>query len=181
MSDDGSGRDEETGEERTAAGAAAVERIEVARTIPVDAPTIFAVLCDPAGHVAIDSSGMLMAATGAPVSAVGDSFVVHMDREALNDYPMGLYDVTVTIATFERDREISWTILGRVRPQIGHVYGYRLEPVDGATLVTSFYDWSQIDPTWREAGIFPVISEAALRATLGILARTAVARRASAS
>jgi len=29
-----------------------------------------------------------------------------------------------------------------------------------------------IDPHWREAGIFPVISEAALRATLGILART---------
>jgi hypothetical protein len=25
---------------------------------------------------------------------------------------------------------------------------------------------------WREAGIFPVIPEAALRATLGILART---------
>ncbi len=27
-------------------------------------------------------------------------------------------------------------------------------------------------PDWREAGIFPVISEGALRATLGILART---------
>ena len=31
---------------------------------------------------------------------------------------------------------------------------------------------SAIDPHWREAGIFPVISEGALRATLGILART---------
>ncbi len=43
---------------------------------------------------------------------------------------------------------------------------------DEGTLVTSYYDWSAIDPHWREAGIFPVISEAALRATLGILART---------
>ena len=95
-----------------------------------------------------------------------------MDREALNDYPLGEYDVTVTITTFEPDREIAWTILGQIRPPIGHVYGYRLEPTDGGTLVTSYYDWSTIDPTWREAGIFPVIPEAALRATLGILART---------
>ena len=69
------------------------ERIEVQRTIAADPATIFRVLCDPHGHVAIDSSGMLMDATGTPVSAVGDSFVVHMDREALNDYPMGRYDV----------------------------------------------------------------------------------------
>ncbi len=38
--------------------------------------------------------------------------------------------------------------------------------------MTSYYDWSSIDPDWRAAGIFPVISEGALRATLGILART---------
>ncbi|MGI8756503.1 MAG: polyketide cyclase [Acidimicrobiales bacterium] len=148
------------------------ERIEVQRTIAADAASIFKVLCDPQGHVDIDSSGMLMSATGQPVTAIGDSFVVHMDREALNDYPMGLYDVTVTISTFLPDREIAWTILGQIRPQIGHVYGYRLEPADDATLVTSYYDWSDIDPVWREAAIFPIISEAALRATLGILART---------
>lgn len=59
-----------------------------------------------------------------------------------------------------------------VRPQIGHVYGYQLEPVEAGTLVTSYYDWSSIDPVWREKGIFPVASETALRATLGILART---------
>jgi len=122
--------------------------------------------------VAIDSSGMLMDATGDPVSAVDDSFVVHMDREALNDYPMGRYDVTVTITTFVPDREIAWTILGTIRPQIGHVYGYTLEPADGGTLVTSYYDWSNIAPEWRDAKVFPVISEGALRATLGILART---------
>ena len=149
------------------------ERIEVQRTIPADPAAIFALLCDPQGHVAIDSSGMLMSATGSPVAAVGDSFVVHMDREALNDYPeMGRYDVTVTISTFEPDREIAWTILGQIRPQIGHVYGYRLEPATDGTLVTSYYDWSAIDPAWKQAGIFPVISEGALRATLGILART---------
>ena len=151
------------------------ERIETQRVIAAPAADIFAILCDPQGHVAIDSSGMLQDAEGEPVRAVGDSFVVHMDRQSLNDFPeLGKYDVTVSIREFEPDRLISWTILGRVRPQIGHVYGYRLEPTDdgAATVVTSFYDWSNIDPTWREAGIFPVLSEGALRATLGILDRT---------
>ena len=151
------------------------ERIETNRTIAAPAPDIFAVLCDPQGHVAIDSTGMLQGAEGDPVRGVGDSFVVHMDRESLNDYPqLGKYDITVDIKEFEQDRLISWTVLGQLRPQIGHVYGYRLEPTeDGAsTVVTSFYDWANIDPKWRDAGIFPVLSEGALRATLGILERT---------
>ncbi|MGH3360916.1 MAG: SRPBCC family protein [Nocardioides sp.] len=147
-------------------------RLEVSRPMPLPAVDIFAVLCDPQGHVAIDSSGMLQGAEGEPVSAVGQSFAVHMDREALGDYDLGWYDVTCTIIAFEPDREIAWTVLGRLRPQIGHVYGYRLEPTDEGTLVTSYYDWSDIDPHWREADIFPVISEAALKATLGILERT---------
>jgi len=154
------------------------ERLEVKRTIAADPASVFAVLRDPQGHVTIDSSGMLMDATGKPVTAVGDSFVVHMDREALNDYPLGRYDVTVTIETFVPDREIAWSVNGQIRPPIGHIYGYVLEPTEDGTLVTSYYDWSSIDPVWRDAGIFPVISEGALRATLGILART-VERRAA--
>jgi hypothetical protein len=146
------------------------ERLEVSRAIAAEAPAIFAVLTDPDGHVAIDSSGMLMSATGDRVAAVGDTFVVHMDREALNDYPLGLYDVTVRIVAFEPDREIAWTIEGQLN--LGHVYGYRLEPIDGGTLVTSYYDWSSVDQSWKDAAIFPVIPEGALRATLGILART---------
>ncbi|HEY1988252.1 MAG TPA: hypothetical protein VGG43_02200 [Acidimicrobiales bacterium] len=89
------------------------ERMEVQRMIPADASSIFRMLSDPKGHVAIDSSGMLMDATGDPVKAVGDSFVVHMDREALNDYPMGLYDVTVTIKTLVPDRESPGPSSGR--------------------------------------------------------------------
>ena len=148
------------------------ERLEAQRTIPADPAAIFRVLTDPHGHVAIDSSGMLMDADGDPVTAVGDTFVVHMDREALNDYPLGLYDVTVKIVRFEPDREVAWTVEGQLN--LGHVYGYTLEPTDGGTLVTSYYDWSSADQEWKDAAIFPVIPEGALRATLGILARTAV-------
>jgi hypothetical protein len=147
-------------------------RMEVQRTIPADPAAIFRVLSDPQGHVAIDSSGMLQDATGTPAQAVGDTFVIHMDRESLNDYPLGKYDVTVSITAFEPDREIAWTVFGQLKPNIGHVYGYTLEPVEGGTLVTSSYDWSDIDPVWKEADIFPIMSEGALRATLGILDRT---------
>jgi hypothetical protein len=164
----------------TAGASETSERMQVERTIAANAADIFKVLSDPHGHVAIDSSGMLMDATGEPARAVGDTFVVHMDRESLNDYPMGRYDVTVKITVFEPDREIAWTILGAIQPPIGHIYGYRLEPVEGGTLVTSYYDWSTIDPVWKEAAIFPIIPETALRATLGILART-VARKNSAA
>ena len=148
------------------------ERLEVQRAIAADPATIFRVLSDPHGHVTIDSSGMLMDATGDPATAVGDTFVVHMDRESLNDYPLGEYTVTVVIDRFEPDRAIAWTIDGVIQPPIGHVYGYQLEPAeDGATLVTSYYDWSGISDDWRKSGIFPVIPVTALRSTLGILER----------
>ena len=151
-------------------------RIEVQRTVPAEPSEVFGLLRDPAGHVAIDSSGMLMSASGSPVDAVGHTFVVHMDREALNDFPMGLYDVTVVITAFEPDRHIAWTVIGAIDPPLRHVYGYTLEPTDGGTSVTSYYDWSDADPVYLDADIFPIISEGALRATLGILDRTLRAR-----
>ncbi len=147
------------------------ERFEVQRMIPAEAGAIFDVLRSPHGHVAIDASGMLQGATGDPASAIGDTFVVHMDREALGDLPMGKYDVIVTITGYERDRLITWEVSGENFPSIGHYYGYRLEPNDdGTTTVTSIYDWSAVaddlKPYW------PVVPLNALTATLGILERT---------
>lgn len=147
------------------------ERFEIQRPIAASPAEVFAVLTDPKGHVAIDSTGMLQWAEGDRVSAVGDCFVVHMDRESLNDYPMGKYDVTVVITKFEPDALIEWTIEGVIKPPLRHLYGYMLQPDGNGTLVTSYYDWSTIDEAYR-GGVFPVIPELALRATLGILART---------
>jgi hypothetical protein len=148
------------------------ERFDVRRDIAAPPRVVFNLLCDPAGHVSIDSSGMLQSADGGRVRAVGDTFIVHMDREALNDYPLGTYDVTVIITKLQPDELIEWTISGVIQPPLRHLYGYRLEPSEKGTLVTSYYDWSEIEPQYRDANIFPVIPEAALRATLGILART---------
>ncbi len=66
--------------------------------------------------------------------------------------PMGKYDVTVTITGYEQDRFITWEVSGEGFPSIGHYYGYRLEPVDGGTLVTSIYDWSGVDEKWKPEG-----------------------------
>ncbi|MFC6704867.1 SRPBCC family protein [Flexivirga alba] len=149
------------------------KRFNVTRTIPAPPEEVFAVLRDPRGHLAIDASGMLQDVEGDPVGAVGDRFLVHMDREPLNDIPqMGRYDVTVVITEYERDRQIAWTIDGTVQPPLRHIYGYTLEPDGDATRVTSYYDWSQVDPERIESSVFPVIPEVGLRATLGILDRT---------
>jgi hypothetical protein len=148
------------------------DRIEIQRHIAAPADRIFALLCRPSGHVAIDSSGMLQSAGDEPVTAVGDEFVVHMDRESLNDRPLGKYDVNVLITQFEPDTLIEWTVSAFGRPPIGHLYGYQLDPSEAGTLVTSYYDWSKIPKSPQLDGIFPVVPEFAISATLGILART---------
>ena len=112
---------------------------------------------------------MLQDFTGEPAEKVGDTFVIHMDRESLNDVPLGKYDVTVHIIVFERDKEIAWD-LGPDIP-VPHFYGYRLDAgEDGVTNVTSYYDWSKVSGDLKER--FPIVPESALRATLGILERT---------
>jgi len=143
-------------------------RADVARDIAASPQKIFALLCDPMGHVAIDASGMLQSAEGDSVRAVGDTFVVHMDREALNDRPIGKYDATVVITAFEPDRRIEWT------PSVEHGYcfGFELEPIDIGCRATSYCDWSIRAAQGHQVDGFPLISVATLRAGLGILART---------
>ncbi|HEV7656438.1 MAG TPA: SRPBCC family protein [Mycobacteriales bacterium] len=148
------------------------ERYEVTRLIEAPAAKIFAVLSDPKGHVRIDASGMLQSAEGAPVTKVGDTFTVHMDREALGDLPMGKYTVQIHITRFEPDAVIEWTVTGTRNPPINQFYGYELSPSGTGTTVTSYYDWSRIEPRYREIIGFPVIADSTLKATLGILART---------
>lgn len=147
------------------------DRLEVRRTIAAPAAEIFRLICDPWGHLAIDASGMLQDVEGSAVSGVGDTFLVHMNRESLGDIDWTTYDVTVHVTAFEPDRLLEWKIDGRLKPPVGHVYGYRLEPTDDGTVVTSFCDWSALDPHWRGVIAFPIISETNLKATLGILDR----------
>ncbi len=87
------------------------DRISATRRIAAPAATIFAIISDPAGQVAIDGSHMLVAAPGAArLAAVGDSFTIDMDREALGDLPLGKYQVLNTVTKIEQDRVLEWNV-----------------------------------------------------------------------
>jgi len=89
--------------------------------------------------------------TGSPAEQVGDTFVIHMDREALNDFPLGKYDATVQ---HHRVRARPGDRVGHIGPtvQVAHFYGYRLEPGPTAsTNVTAYYDGRRWATTSRTA------------------------------
>lgn len=149
------------------------DRMSLTRRIAAPAERIFAVISSPQGHVEIDGSGMLVAAgDAAELRAVGDTFEMHMDREPLGDLPLGRYTVCNTVTVFEPGTEIAWTVGAVGRTPIGHVYGYRLEPVGASsTEVTSYYDWSAVSEAWRERVSWPVVPREMLEASLDNLER----------
>lgn len=152
------------------------ERLAVSREIPAPAAAIFDLVSDPQGHVRIDGSGMLVATSGTQrLSAVGDTFAMAMDRAALGDLPMGEYDVLNTVTRIEPDRLLEWSVGGAGRSPLGHVYGYQLEPLPGGgTRVTSYCDWSDLNPKLRGHITFPVVPAAMMTETLDRLAALVV-------
>ena len=124
--------------------------VKVSRRICASAAAIFGVLADPGRHVELDGSGMLRGAvTTAPISGVGDVFVMKMHFARLGDYEMNNH-----VVEYERDRRIGWEpAAGRGHPgaadtaesdRWGHRWTYELVP-DGpdATIVTETYDCSR--------------------------------------
>jgi hypothetical protein len=144
------------------------DRISASRRIAAPASTIFGIITDPAGQVAIDGSHMMVTAPDAArLEAVGDSFTIDMDREALGDFPLGKYQVLNTVTRYETDRVLEWNVGSVERGVIGHVYGYELAPTDdGGTDVTSYCDWSAISDAWRERLRWPIVPKMALITTL---------------
>jgi hypothetical protein len=146
-----------------------VTRFEVQRQVAASPATVFTLLCDPQGHVRIDSSGMLQSAEGEPMRKVGDDCRAHGPGSPQRPPRRSL----------RRDRD-------HHRVRAGH--GHRVDDLRAgagahhASLrlparalrrrdAAPYYDWSAIPERYRAAGAFLVIPEAALRATLGILAR----------
>jgi hypothetical protein len=136
------------------------DRVSATRRIAAPAGAIFEIVRDPAGHVAIDGSGMLEAAPDArPLSAVGETFDMDMDREPLGDIPdMGKYRVRNHVTQIVPDRLFEWAIGGTDRPPLGHVYGWQLDPVnDTETDVTNYCDWTNIPEAMRTRLEWPVV------------------------
>jgi len=124
--------------------------VKVSRRIGAPAAVIFRILADPRRHVELDGSGMVRGAvTTAPVSGVGNVFVMKMYFSELGDYEMNNH-----VVEYERERRIGWEPeAGRGHPgatadadggRWGHRWSYELVP-DGpnATIVTEIYDCSR--------------------------------------
>lgn len=136
------------------------ERISSTRVIAAPASAIYALVASPEGHVQIDGSGMLVASPDSkPVTAVGDTFLMHMDRAPLADIPdMGKYDVTVIITNIAEDQLVEWGILANDGKPFGYVYGYALKAVGGhSTEVTTYCDWSGLSEKRKARIAFPIV------------------------
>lgn len=152
------------------------DRISTSRRMAASPAKIFAIVCDPAAHVAIDGSGMVEAAIDAKtVAAVGDTFDMDMDRTPLNDIP-GLvkYKVRNVVTRFEQDRLVEWTTGGIDLPPVGHVYGWQLDPAsDGGTDVTHYCDWTGISEEMRTRRSWPIVPLHMLENSIANLERIA--------
>lgn len=156
------------------------ERVSATRRIAASAHEIFTIVADPSGHVRIDGSGMLEAAPDArPLTAVGDTFDIAMDRTPLNDIP-GLvkYSVRNTVTQIVPDRLIEWTIGAIDQPPLGHVYGWQLDPVnDHETDVTNYCDWTNITAELRaRRPDWPIVPVSMLEESVAKLQRLVTGR-----
>jgi hypothetical protein len=136
------------------------ERISATRRIAAPASKIFQIVSSPEGHIQIDGSGMLEASPDAkPLTAVGDTFDMDMDRTPLNDIPnLVKYNVRNTVTQFVPDRLIEWTVGSADRPPLGHVYGWQIEPVsDTESEVTNYCDWTAISQETKDRRPWPVV------------------------
>lgn len=151
------------------------QRVSATRRIAAPASAVYAVVADPAGHVRIDGSGMLTAAPDArPLTEVGQTFDMHMDRRPLGDIPgLEAYTVRNTVTQLVPDRLVEWTIGGVDQPPLGHVYGWALVPVsDTETDVTNYCDWTNITAELRERRPdWPIVPVAMLEESVAKLER----------
>ena len=148
----------------------------------VDAPpeSVFAVLSDPANHTDIDGAGMLrgIASSSGPVTAVGDSWVMHMNQSNLGDYQM-----RSEVIAFEPDRQIAWAPEIHPPDSLAHLsgdldfrgyhYGWELTPGgDGGTDIVHTYDWSGVKDD-RALPFFPRVSAEQMSETINRLGQAA--------
>lgn len=135
--------------------------LEVSRHIAAAPSRVFAILSDPKQHSRFDGSNMLRGGVdGSVITQVGDIFVIKMHRMGRD------YEMINHVVDFEPDRLIAWTPAPgdidtaggdptRIGVPSGYRWGFRVEDVDGESLVTEFFDCGPSDNSWillREGG-----------------------------
>ena len=133
---------------------AATRTAAVQRSTTVAAPpaAVFALLTDPAAHVALDGSGTVQAVVDAPHRLVlGSEFRMRMKG----------YTTQNRVVEYRPDALVAWRHRGR------HIWRWELRPVTGGTEVTETFDYSNKrgQAAVRALGI-PRRADAAIAATL---------------
>jgi uncharacterized protein YndB with AHSA1/START domain len=139
----------------------APDRVErVSRMVTASPQEVFDLLADPAQHQTIDGSGTVREAlTDSPGRlTLGARFGMKMK--------LGLpYRITNEVVEFDEPTLIAWRHFG------GHVWRYRLQDVDGGTMVTEEFDWrSAKSPPMLKVTRAPERNRKAMEATLDRLA-----------
>jgi hypothetical protein len=131
----------------------ASETVGTSVTIKAPAEAIFAVLADPAKHVAIDGTGWVTEPVDRrPLTASGQVFRMGMYHPA---HPNGNYEMANLVLVFDPPQAISW------RPGYdrgdgtlgfgGWIWRYDLVPLDlSETEVRLSYDWSAVPEDVRQ-------------------------------
>lgn len=117
---------------------------------------VFAVISDPRRHGDFDGSETVGGAIAGPdLLEMGSKFGMKMKVGPLP------YVMRSKVHEYEPDRLIAWGHFG------GHRWRYELEPVDGATLVTESFDWSNsMSPAFIEKSGYPERHKRNIRQTL---------------
>lgn len=150
----------------------------VTATTIINAPAeaVFAVLANPASHVAIDGTGWVRESLdGEPLIAAGQVFRMAMYHPARPD---GNYQMANRVQVLDPPRVISWEPgqdTGDGSPRFGGwIWRYDLVPAGpSATEVTLSYDWSAVPDVIRERIEFPPFPPDHLSNSLAHLAELA--------
>lgn len=137
----------------------AEDTVSATRVIEAPAEVIFAMLADPAQHVAIDGTGWVREAVDSePLTAAGQVFRMSMYYP---NHPDGTYEMANQVQVCDPPRSIAWKpgqygddgTLGFG----GWVWRYDLAPAGpSSTTVTLTYDWSAVpDPVREHIGMPP--------------------------
>jgi hypothetical protein len=147
-------------------------------TIGAAADAIFAVLSDPAKHVAIDSTGWVRAPVDSqPLTASGQIFRMAMYHAG---HPNGIYQTANRVQVFNPPDTISWEPGydagdGNLRFE-GWIWRYDLASLGPSeTEVTLSYDWSAVREPERLEVQFPPFTPDHLENSLSHLAELVLA------
>jgi uncharacterized protein YndB with AHSA1/START domain len=134
------------------------ETVSATRIIGSPAEVIFAILADPAKHVAIDGTGWVREPLDSkPLTAAGQVFRMTMYHP---NHPDGNYQMANRVQVFDPPRAISWepgqdTGDGNLRFG-GWIWRYDLAPAGlSETRITLSYDWSAVPDLLRQHIRFP--------------------------